>query len=188
MEDGFMEDGSLKNKGAVEGHDVKSMAPPASRPGRFAGNAGLSHEILTFENSFADGSSWQEGRPSWREGRPSYREGGQQKSRLHSERESGRKKESFMDLLPSDEEDEEEIGGGDDGGGGDDDVGSELSVGRYTLNPVDPQLARHGFNPCAYEAETRFQSLLSNSTCTAATARASGNAAVRPRARWGSAG
>jgi hypothetical protein len=45
--------------------------------------------------------------------------------------------------------------------------------GLYKLNPVETHsLKAPGFNPQAYEVKTRFQSLLSNSSTCAATARA----------------
>jgi hypothetical protein len=45
-------------------------------------------------------------------------------------------------------------------------------VGLYKLNPiVTHSLKAPGFNPCAYKVKNRFQSLLSNSTCTATAGR-----------------
>jgi hypothetical protein len=42
-----------------------------------------------------------------------------------------------------------------------------LEVGLYELTPPDLSSKAPGFNPCTYQVKTRFQSLLSNATCTA---------------------
>jgi hypothetical protein len=59
-----------------------------------------------------------------------------------------------------------------------------FEVGQYKLNQVDPySLKAPGFNPRANEVKTRFQILLSTSTCTATSRRGNPCRFYAPRTR-----